>query len=217
MTKQQSNYIKIIAMLAMLIDHVGVILLPQYPILRIIGRIAFPLFAYQIGVGVSHTRNVKKYFLRLFVFGAVLQVFYALIASSIGEDPWYLDIFFTLAFGVAAIAFYDRKKYVYLGCVLTLVLIIGFVDVRLDYGLYGVLLILGMHITRENFRNLVLFTILLTLITCFVWQYPMQMYAVLALLFIAKPFSVKVNIHWSVFYLFYPLHLVALQLISEFF
>ena len=202
-------------MLSMLIDHSGIILFPQYSILRIIGRISFPLFAYQIGVGVKHTGNVKRYFLRLFLFGSAMQLGYALVAPSIGEDPWSMNILFTLAWGVGAIVCYERKWYALLLGIIALPFISVLAGVTFDYGAYGILLIFGMYLLQENFRNLALYVILLTVITCIAWNDPIQLYSTVALIFIAKSFSVKMNIHWSVFYLFYPLHLVALQFISE--
>ena len=202
-------------MFSMLIDHIGVIIFPQYSILRIIGRIAFPLFAYQIGVGVKHTENVRKYFLRLLLFGILIQFFYTISAAAIGEDPLSMNILFTLALGVGAIVCYERKWYVLLLGIMALPSVLGLVGVTLDYGVYGIFLIFGMYIFQENIRNLALYTLLITIVTCLIWSYPIQIYGIVALIFIAKPLSVKVNIHWSVFYIFYPLHMVILQLISE--
>ena len=214
-TAQQSSYIKIVAMASMLIDHIGLILFPQYSILRIIGRIAFPLFAYQIGIGVKHTRDIKKYFLRLFLFGVAIQFFYAISASSIGEYPWSMNILFTLALGVCAIVSYERKWYLLLTATIVAPMLLALIGVTIDYGIYGVLLIFGMYMTRENLRNLVVFTVLLTVITCIFEKDLIQAYSLAALIFIAKPLSVKVKIHWMVFYLFYPLHLVIIQLIHS--
>lgn len=219
MTKQQSNFIKIIAILSMLIDHAGLILFPQYPILRVIGRIAFPLFAFQIGIGFSHTRDIKKYFLRLLIFGVVIQIFYAIAAAYIGEDPLMLNIFFTLVLGVLAISSFEKKQYVLTLCALILPFLLGLVGITIDYGTYGVLLIFGMYITRNNFLYLAIYTTLLTTITCLIWDYPIriqtQMSCIFALPFIAKPLSVKLNIPWWFFYLFYPLHLVLLYAIGS--
>ena len=55
-----NDRLKIIAAAAMLIDHIGAYLLPQVRILRIIGRIAFPIFAFMIAEGCRYTKN-KKY------------------------------------------------------------------------------------------------------------------------------------------------------------
>ena len=56
-----NNKLKIIAMISMLIDHIGVALFPYVEIFRIIGRLAFPIFAYMIAEGCRYTKNRKKY------------------------------------------------------------------------------------------------------------------------------------------------------------
>ena len=61
-----STVLKLIAAVTMFIDHAGLILFPQYRIFRIIGRLAFPIYAYCIAEGFRYTRNRKKYFLRVF-------------------------------------------------------------------------------------------------------------------------------------------------------
>jgi len=215
MTEQQSNYIKIIAVLSMLVDHVGLVLFPQYPILRMIGRISFPLFAYQIGIGVSHTKDLKKYFLRLFIFGTIMQIGYSLVATSIGEDPFALNIFLSLALGILSIYTYNKKLYILTLSTLTIPFFLSLIGITVDYSSYGILLILGMYLTRKTFLNLAIYTTLLTFIFSILWDYPIQMYAIIALLFIAKPFSIKINIPQFFFYLFYPAHLVLIYLISE--
>ena len=215
-TKQQSNYIKIMAILSMFIDHVGVIFFPQQVIFRIIGRIAFPLFAYQIGVGFTHTRNEKKYFLRLLLFGAAIQLFYMLVAPITGEYPWNLNIFFTLALGVAAIFSYERKWYILFLCMIIMPSVLTLTNsINVDYGTYGILLIFIMYAQKDDFRKLALYTTGLTFAFCFVVGSYIQVYCVAALLFIVKPFSLKAYIPSSVFYIFYPLHLAILYGISR--
>ena len=54
------NQLKIIALIAMTIDHVGLILLPQVELLRIIGRLSFPIFAYMIAEGCFFTHDKKR-------------------------------------------------------------------------------------------------------------------------------------------------------------
>ena len=58
------NALKIIAAVAMLIDHVGIMFFPTVAIYRIIGRLSFPIFAFMIVEGYFHTKNLKKYVLR---------------------------------------------------------------------------------------------------------------------------------------------------------
>jgi hypothetical protein len=68
------NALKLIAALAMLIDHIGVLLLPQVLILRVIGRISFPIFAFMIAEGCRYTKNKARYFFTMFGVGAACQV-----------------------------------------------------------------------------------------------------------------------------------------------
>ena len=65
--------LKWIAIVTMTIDHIGLILYPEYIVLRYIGRLAFPLFAYLLILGMESTRSVMKYFLRLFSFALISQ------------------------------------------------------------------------------------------------------------------------------------------------
>jgi len=74
--------LKWIAVATMTVDHVGAIFYPNYEVLRIIGRISFPLFSYLVALGVESTRNVKKYFIRLLLFGFVSQVPFSLAIGT---------------------------------------------------------------------------------------------------------------------------------------
>ena len=58
-----NNVLKIIACITMLLDHMGFILFPQYPIFRIIGRIAFPIFAFLLAEGCYYTKNKLRHFI----------------------------------------------------------------------------------------------------------------------------------------------------------
>lgn len=66
--------LKLIAAALMLIDHVGAILLPETVILRCIGRLAFPIFAFFIAEGYAHTRRFGRYLLRMAIWAAVSEI-----------------------------------------------------------------------------------------------------------------------------------------------
>ena len=68
------NQLKIIAMITMTVDHVGMQLFPRLLWLRMIGRLAMPVYAYMIAEGCRHTRDRKKYLLRLLGMGALCQI-----------------------------------------------------------------------------------------------------------------------------------------------
>lgn len=74
-----TDFLKLLAAIIMLIDHIGAVLFPEIIILRIIGRISFPLFAYCLVVGFQYTSNIKKYALRLLLFSIVSQPIYVLV------------------------------------------------------------------------------------------------------------------------------------------
>lgn len=92
--------LKWIGLITMLIDHVGLILFPQFWFLDIIGRISFPIFAFTTAVGFMYTRNVPRYGLRLFACAVISEPFFDL---ALFGTPFYLgrqNVLFTLALGV---------------------------------------------------------------------------------------------------------------------
>src|SRR5450756_2445187 len=84
------------------------ILLPQVGWLRIIGRVAFPLFAYQLAAGYLHTHNLTRYVLRLAIWGLIAQPIYMI---AFGVRPWTLNIFATLLLGLLAIWGWDHRRW----------------------------------------------------------------------------------------------------------
>ena len=98
--------LKWLAIITMTVDHVGAVLYQDFTVLRWIGRLAFPLFAYLLILGMENTRNVRKYFVRLFVFALVSQVPFFL---AIDYAPFeFLNIFFTLTSGLLFIYFFNK-------------------------------------------------------------------------------------------------------------
>ena len=144
------NQLKILAMMAMTCDHVGVQLFPQVLWLRIVGRLALPVYAFMIAEGCRHTRNRKKYFLRLFAMGVLCQVVYFAAMGSL-----YMCILITFSLSVMMIGLYDTEEQekttasrICLGLGTGLVFFLCTVlpdllphtDYQIDYGLVGVLL-----------------------------------------------------------------------------
>lgn len=77
------TYLKLFAALLMLIDHFGVIFFPNVIALRIIGRLAFPIFAFMISEGAKYTKNRLKYFLVMFIIGVLCQVVFYIVSGSL--------------------------------------------------------------------------------------------------------------------------------------
>ena len=99
-TNLDTDFLKLVAILAMLLDHVGSVFFPQYAVFRWIGRLAFPLFCYCMTVGLLYTRSIKRYLIRLGIFALVSQPFW-IVAFNPGDFLGNLtnwNIFFTLFF-----------------------------------------------------------------------------------------------------------------------
>ena len=228
--KQQSNFLKLVGIITMAIDHAGAILMPEFLFLRVIGRIAFPIFAYQIVVGYIHTHDFKKYFWRLLGLGILFQVPYTIATGS-----YTLNIFFTLAIGLVCLWLIDnRKSIAVIGILLVTAffdnfqIIISYLNINsgwlfqiqnyvqsFDYGLYGLLTIILMFVLLENNKYLVMAFICLNLVfISFYGISELQIFAPLAMIFIARPLSLKLKISSWFFYLFYPAHIVILYLIK---
>ncbi|MBR5410133.1 MAG: hypothetical protein IK104_05630 [Clostridia bacterium] len=97
------NRLKLIGCVTMLIDHVGLLFFPNVLILRVIGRVSMPIFAFFIGEGCRFSRHRKKYFLTVFLLGVGCQLAYAMWAllaagyAGIRSPVWDLNILLCFA------------------------------------------------------------------------------------------------------------------------
>lgn len=141
-----TSTLKLIALLLMLTDHAGKMLLPGVPLLRVIGRMAFPLYAWCMAVGFTCTRSPLRYMLRVLGVGLVSQPLYMLALRHTWLEP---NIFLTLALGLAGLwGIREKRAFSHLWApVLVLMLAVW---LRVDYGWRGVLLILLLYAVRES-------------------------------------------------------------------
>ena len=93
------NALKIIACISMLIAHVGLMFFPRVLFIRYIGRLAFPIFAFLISEGCRYTKNKLRYFLSIFLLGAVCQIAYTIAYPS----SVYLGILIAFSFSILII------------------------------------------------------------------------------------------------------------------
>ncbi|QAT40398.1 TraX family protein [Clostridium sp. JN-9] len=221
--------LKLLACLFMFIDHAGFILFPKMIILRLIGRMAFPLFAWFISEGYIHTGNFKKYILRLSIFAIALESPFILFSSyfqSAGIDT--LNIFFTLSLGLLSIYAYDKAENNLSKVLFPAIIALSAQLIKADYGFYGVITILLFYIFNNNFFKTALYQIIFNLIyagalisynlinnTAIDSFVILQMYSLFSLLFI-KLYNKKQGKKMKYFfYIFYPAHIILLYLISE--
>ncbi|MCU0569144.1 MAG: conjugal transfer protein TraX [Oculatellaceae cyanobacterium Prado106] len=134
--------IKLLAALLMLLDHIGAVLLPDVILLRVLGRLSFPLFAWLLVQGEAHTRNFWRYFLRLLLLGLIAQPIYWF---TFGSDR--LNILFTLALGLLCLR--GVRRFPRLGLLIGVG--VGAIAMVLDaeYQWYGI----GMILLIQQFRH----------------------------------------------------------------
>lgn len=220
------SMLKLIAILSMLIDHAaytfgyqfpvlnetlfhfGIINVTPYYLMRRIGRLAFPIFCFLIAEGIAHTKDIRRYGTRLLIFAAVSEIPFNLMMH---HSLFYLNkqnVFFTLFLGVLMVYVYERiesewKKWL---CMVAVVVIA--VCLKADYGVAGVLLIFVMHVFRDQAgAKTVLAYPLLGRVTSMAAFVPIFMYN-------GQRGFVKSGALRYAFYIFYPLHMLALVGIS---
>lgn len=147
---RDTTLLKIIAGVCMIVDHMGVRLFNNMIEMRIIGRIAFPLYVWCLVVGACCTRNGYKYALRLLAVGVISQPFYMLGLNHAWNQ---LSVFATLLTGYLGILGMRERKYGSQYWAPLLALALACV-VKMDYGWKGVLLILLMYMTRQDARGI---------------------------------------------------------------
>ena len=166
----RNDILKIIAMVTMLIDHLGVLYFPELRILRTIGRIAYPIFAYQIALGYKNTSNRGKYRWKLFIFGVVSQIPYMLLNKTLEPEYYVFNVLLLFWFATFVLQSFEKSKQYFnssenklnilwgtLFSLLTLFLVllpelikIKYNDFGLSYGTYGLMMILMFYIAGQN-------------------------------------------------------------------
>lgn len=141
-----TGVLKLIALVFMFIDHSGKMLFPGVTEMRMLGRIAFPLYCWCLVVGFNYTRSVPKYMLRLLIIGVVSQPLYMVALNHTWTEP---NIFLTLLLGLAAMWGLREKWFgsQFWAPAIALVLAVVF---GCDYGWKGVLLILLLYAVQER-------------------------------------------------------------------
>lgn len=217
------NQLKIIAMLAMTCDHVGLQLLPQFAVLRIIGRLALPIYAYMIAEGCRYTHSRRKYLMRLAGLALVCQVVY-----FVAMDSLYQCILVTFSLSVCLICTIDnaRKRRDALSVFLAFGSLLGIcfvclllpellpqTDFDVDYGIWGVLLPVLIYYGNTKRQKVVLLTAGLVLLA--VTYGGSQWWALAAVPLLMLYNDQRGKCHMGMlFYLYYPLHLVIIYGLS---
>lgn len=225
--------IKIIAVAAMLIDHIAAVVLIRqirvdyygsiasglhicYTVMRLIGRLGFPIFCFLLVEGFQKTRSVAKYAFRLGLFALISEIPFDLALKNTPLEFGYQNVYFTLFFGLLALWAFDYFEKIgmsgltrILFSAAALALCMGAAHfMQTDYGAMGVLTIAAMYVFRkEKLLSMLAGCVVLTImdlseLTAFFALIPIALYNG------SRGLKMK-----YFFYGFYPVHLAFLYLI----
>lgn len=205
--------LKWIAIITMLIDHVGAVLFPYEMGFRIVGRIAFPIFCFLIVEGFSHTKDVRRYMLRLGIFALISELPYDLAFHGEFTFSEGQNVFFTLLFGVFMMYLLSMDNGIPVKILVVFSVFVLAEVLNTDYSGRGILLILIYYLFREKK--------VIGLPAGALWNLSYGWGMIQCFGVFATPFLVFYNgkrgpkIKYF-FYVFYPAHLFVLYLLKTY-
>ena len=235
-----SNMIKIIAIIAMTIDHITWMLYPGYPkeilpiALHIIGRITCPIMCYFIAEGYYYTKDINKYTKRLFIFAIISHVPYMFASMNFVDwksfIPFYYgsvlnqtSVMWSLAWGLVMLRVANSEKIKSNIAKTLLIILICLISFPSDWSCVASLCILSIGTNRGNLKKQILLMLFYVAIYSTVYFFAldkvyglMQMAVVLSVPIIMmyngkRGNNSKINsIMKWLFYLYYPLHLIII-------
>ncbi len=201
--------LKCIAMTSMLVDHIGAVLFPQYLVFRMIGRLAFPIYCFLLVEGAVHTKDIRKYEIRLLIFALISEVPFDLAFYG---RIWLKsqNVFFTLFLGVVAIDLMKDNVHKLNNYLIIALLVIAAEILRTDYGGAGIVFIVCYYLL---YQKKVLKQAVFLVENAALYGIGVQTYASFAVLPMLLYNGRKGPSLKYFFYIFYPAHLLILYLI----
>lgn len=228
--------LKIIALISMTFDHSSYVIFGRFSFMNYIGRLAFPIFAFQISEGYIHTKSLKSYLFRLLCFALISQLPFMLFTSMYSSNL-HLNIFFTLFLGLIAIFIFDKLNklecknlylhylYNFIGIIFASLIALLSEALHCDYGYYGVLIIFVFYLFKKHkaLMNIAFITsTFLYYLESLLYSSNFEIYfwiivfTCLSIVFIDLYDNKKGKDTKYFLYLFYPLHLIILWAINYF-
>jgi hypothetical protein len=196
----------------MLIDHIGMVLFPDVAILRIIGRLAFPIFAYFVAEGCVHTRNLKKYVLRMSICAAAFQIVQWFVCHTLT-----LNVVWTYIAAACFVLIYKWAKQKWnVRCIIPpaycVLMSIVLLIINADYLCFGFLFIIFAYLMHNHWIKWIPMCLCLLFVSFF---YDYQFWGLLTIpllwLYNQKADALKIG---RILYYFYPLHLLLIGVIQ---
>lgn len=207
--------LKVIAVLTMVIDHLGVLFFPEQDWMRAVGRLTMPVFAYTIARGVYYTSNPRKYLWRLGILAIASQIPFTLLFGlgstyDFGDLVVWLPLLNMIIPWFLAAFFLERKiEPLLVGGVIVLLLL-----VPIDYTSLVILLPIFIHRFWFKERKPILagLSIVLTMSAISLFLGPLQWFSLLAIPLVValERIDDKITMNKWFFYVFYPGHMMIL-------
>ena len=228
------NQLKLIAVVTMLIDHIGYLIVGEglgvatvtgkldldwvptlYTVLRSIGRIAFPIFCFLLVEGFFHTKNRKKYAVRLGIFALISEIPFDVFCTGKLVEWQVQNVMITLLLGLIMKEILENMKKenkFFLQMLVILLFVVISWGLRSDYHYIGIMLIALFYLFHENRKKACMAGFLWMAVTAQAfWFYPGLIVSFL-LLVLYNGQKGKGRGGYG-FYLFYPVHMLALYFI----
>ena len=217
------NQLKIIALLCMTVDHAGLYLFPQAGWMRLVGRLAFPIYAYMIAEGCRHTRSMGRYLGTMAAVAAMCQVVYFVALGSV-----YQCILVTFSLSVSLIWLVQNAHrrqtagawaWVAMGiaavfCITELLpRLLAATDFAVDYGFWGVMLPVLVYLGKTGKERLLLSAVCLTVMAANSSAIQFGALLALPLLALYNGQRGKKKLKY-LFYIYYPAHIVLFFFIA---
>lgn len=210
------SVLKWIAVLTMVIDHVGAILFPDQIWMRVIGRVAFPIYAYCLAEGFRYTSDYRRYLGRLALFAILSEIPFDLAFYGVPFSFAHQNVFFTLTLGLILLWVLERCREQLLLCAGAFAVLCFLAQaLHMDYGAGGLLMVFAFYLAQQGTSPWIGWGIFV-FINLFGYAGGVQWAAIIALLPIGLYSGKAGKRKQRFFYWIYPLHLLLLWIIEKY-
>ena len=210
------SVLKWIAVLTMVIDHVGAILFPDQIWMRVIGRVAFPVYAYCLAEGFRYTSDYRRYLGRLALFAILSEIPFDLAFYGVPFSFAHQNVFFTLTLGLILLWVLERFREQLLLCAGAFAVLCFLAQaLHMDYGAGGLLMVFAFYLAQQGTSPWIGWGIFV-FINLLGYAGGVQWAAILALLPIGLYSGKAGKKKQRFFYWIYPLHLLLLWVIEKY-
>lgn len=210
------SVLKWIAVLTMVIDHVGAILFPDQIWMRVIGRVAFPVYAYCLAEGFRYTSDYRRYLGRLALFAILSEIPFDLAFYGVPFSFAHQNVFFTLTLGLILLWVLERFREQLLLCAGAFAVLCFLAQaLHMDYGAGGLLMVFAFYLAQQGTSPWIGWGIFV-FINLFGYAGGVQWAAIIALLPIGLYSGKAGKKKQRFFYWIYPLHLLLLWVIEKY-